>query len=119
MLILLAIMTESPEAPRLGEVELLILLAVLRLDGRGYAVPVRKLIEREAGVALARGTIYVTLDRLEKKEFVESWFSEPTGEPGGKARRLFRIRPEGLGAVRATRRGIDRLALGTVLEGSG
>ena len=119
MLILLAIMTESPETPRLGEVELLILLAVLRLDGRGYAVPVRKLIEREAGVALARGTIYVTLDRLEKKEFVESWFSEPTGEPGGKARRLFRIRPEGLEAVRATRRGIDRLAEGTVLEGSG
>lgn len=112
-------MDESREAPRLGEVELLVLLAVLRLDGEGYAVPIRRLIESEAGVALARGTIYVTLDRLEKKELVESRFSEPTGAPGGKARRLFRVRPSGLRAVRAARRGIDRLAQGTVLEGGG
>ena len=112
-------MAKPKEVPRLGEVELLVVLAVLRLDGQGYAVPIRKLIRSEAGVALARGTIYVTLDRLETKGLVESRLSEPTGEPGGKARRLFRIRPAGLDAVRAARRGIDRLAAGTVLEAGG
>jgi PadR family transcriptional regulator PadR len=101
--------------PRLAEVEHLVLLAVLRLEGEAYAVPIRELIEREAGVTLTRGSIYITLDRLEEKELVESWFSEPTAEPGGKARRVFRIRPSGLAALRAARRAVDRLAAGTVL----
>jgi len=101
---------------RLPEVEQLVLLAVLRLEGTGYAVPIRDLIAREAGVELSRGSIYVTLDRLERKGLVDSWFSEPTREPGGKARRLFRIRPPGVVALKAARRAIDRLATGTVLS---
>jgi PadR family transcriptional regulator PadR len=97
----------------LGEVEQLVLLAVLRLDGRAYAVPIRELIQKDAGVSLLRGSIYVTLERLERKRFVESWFSEPTRERGGKARRVFRIRPTGLAALRESRNAVDRLAVGT------
>ena len=101
---------------RLGEVEQLVLLAVLRLSVDAYAVPIRELIAREAGVRLSRGSIYITLDRLEAKGLVESWFSDPTGEPGGKARRLFRIRPAGMVSLRAARRAVHRLSVGTVLE---
>jgi DNA-binding PadR family transcriptional regulator len=101
---------------RLGEVEQLVLLAVLRLAGEAYAVPIRELIQREARVTLTRGSIYITLDRLEEKKLVESWFSDPTGEPGGKARRLFRILPAGITALRAARRAVDRLSGGTVLD---
>jgi PadR family transcriptional regulator PadR len=100
----------------LGEVEQLVLLAVLRLKDAAYAVPIRDLIRQDAGVSLLRGSIYVTLERLEEKRLVESWFSEPTGERGGKARRLFRIRPAGVVALRASRRAVDRLAAGTLLE---
>ena len=107
----------APSGPvRLGEVEQLVLLAVLRLAGEAYAVPIRELIRREARVTLTRGSIYITLDRLEEKKLVQSWFSEPTGEPGGKARRLFRILPAGIAALRAARRGVDRLSAGTVLD---
>jgi DNA-binding PadR family transcriptional regulator len=108
---------QRKETERLGEVELLVLMAVLRLKGDAYAVPIRSLIAEEAGVRLARGTVYVTLDRLERKGLVESRFSEPTPEPGGKAKRLFRILPAGLAALRSARRAIDRMAEGTVLEG--
>jgi DNA-binding PadR family transcriptional regulator len=104
--------------PRLGEVEQLVLLAVVRLTDDAYAVPIRELIRREAGVQLTRGSIYITLDRLETKGLVESWFSDPTGEPGGKARRLFRARPLGMAALRAARRAVDRLSVGTDLERS-
>jgi DNA-binding PadR family transcriptional regulator len=103
------------DASRLGEVEHLVLLAVLRLEGEAYAVPIRDLILTEAGIALPRGSIYVTLDRLEEKGLVESWFSEPTAEPGGKARRLFRAKPAGVSALRAAQRGFDRLSTGTVV----
>jgi PadR family transcriptional regulator PadR len=101
--------------PRLAEVEQLVLLAVLRLDQEAYAVSIRELIAKDAGVTLSRGSIYVTLDRLEEKGLVRSWFSEPRSEPGGKARRLFRIQPAGVSALRSTRKAFDRLAAGTAL----
>jgi DNA-binding PadR family transcriptional regulator len=105
-----------PEAdPRLGEVEQLVLLALLRLDREAYAVPIRELIATEAKVELSRATIYITLDRLEQKGLLASSFSEPTGEPGGKARRVFRLKPDGIAALKAARRAIDRLAAGTLL----
>jgi DNA-binding PadR family transcriptional regulator len=100
----------------LGEVEQLVLLAVLRLgDEDAYAVPIRALIQREAGVELSRGTIYVTLERLERKGYVASWFSEPQAVRGGKARRHYRLKPPGLTAVRAAKRAVDRLAAGTIV----
>ena len=105
----------SPRVARLAEVEQLVLLAVLRLGKEAYAVPIRELIARDGGVALSRGSVYITLDRLEQKGLLESWFSEPRTEPGGKARRLFRLCPDGLSALRSSRRTIDRLAAGTIL----
>lgn len=104
------------EPRRLGEVELLVLLAVLRLGDGAYAVPIRELIAREARVRLTRGSVHITLDRLKAKALVESWFSDPTGEPGGKARRLFRVRPAGTAALRAARRRVDQLSVGTIVE---
>ena len=99
----------------LGEVEQLVLLAVLRLGDGAYAVPIRALILDEAGVHLSRGTIYVTLERLERKGYVTSWFSDPQAVRGGKAQRHFRLKAAGIAAVKAAKRAIDRLAAGTIL----
>lgn len=99
----------------LGEVEQLVLLAVLRLGDEAYAVPIRELVHREAGVDLSRGTVYVTLERLERKGYVTSWFSDPQAVRGGKARRLFRLKPPGVAALRASKRAVDRLASGTII----
>jgi DNA-binding PadR family transcriptional regulator len=52
---------------------------------------------------------------LEQKGLLESSFSEPTADPGGKARRVFRLLPNGLSALKAARRAVDRLAAGTLL----
>ncbi|MEO7189993.1 MAG: helix-turn-helix transcriptional regulator [Vicinamibacterales bacterium] len=113
-------MVARPELPLLGEVEQLVLLAVLRLgDDEAYAVPIRDLILRETAVDISRGTIYVTLERLERKGYVTSWFSEPQAVRGGKARRHFRLKPPGVAAVRAAKRAVDRLAAGTILATEG
>jgi PadR family transcriptional regulator len=108
-------MSPTSDPPLLGEVEQLVLLAVLRLDDQAYAVPIRALVKREAGVDLSRGTIYVTLERLERKGYVTSWFSDPQAVRGGKARRLFRLKPPGVAALKASRRAVDRLAAGTIV----
>lgn len=98
----------------LGEVEQLVLLAILRRGEGTYAVPIRDELRRH-GVELSRGSIYVTLDRLERKGYVRSWFDEPTPEPGGKARRCFAIERDGVAALRANQKLLKRLQAGTLL----
>ena len=107
-------MRDHPAVP-LGEVEQLVLLAALRLGDGAYPVAVRNEIEARTGIALSRATVYITLDRLERKGYLESWFGEPTPERGGKAKRCFRVEPAGLRALKASMTALDRLAAGTRL----
>jgi len=99
----------------LGEVEQVVLLAILRLGEGAYAVPIRSELLRH-GLALSRGSIYVTLDRLERKGFVRSWFDDPTPAPGGKARRCFVIERAGVDALRANQAVLRKLCAGTLLD---
>ena len=108
-------MSPSGPPPLLGEVEHLVLLSVLRLGDEAYAVPMRELIEAEAGVSISRGTMYVTLERLEQKGYLTSWVSDPQAVRGGKARRFFRLKPQGLNALKQSQRAVERLSRGTVL----
>ena len=88
----------------LSEIEHLLLVAVLRLGKTAYAVSIHDEIQSRAGIALPRGTIYITLSRLERKGFLESWFADPTPERGGKSKRYFKVKPAALRALRQTRR---------------
>jgi PadR family transcriptional regulator PadR len=87
----------------LGELEQTVLLAVLQLGEEAYGVPIRLEIERRTGRALTVGALYRTLDRLEAKGYVTSWFGDPTPERGGRSKRYFRVRPVGLRTLRASR----------------
>jgi DNA-binding PadR family transcriptional regulator len=109
----------SPASNLLGEVEQLVLLSVLRLGDEAYAVPMRALIKQDAGVSLSRGTMYVTLERLERKGYVTSWFSDPQAVRGGKARRYFRLKPAGLKALERSQQALAELTRGTVLARKG
>jgi PadR family transcriptional regulator, regulatory protein PadR len=91
----------------LGEFEQLVLLAILRLEGAVYAVPIVDEIERHTGRAVARAAVYVTLRRLEEKGLISSTMSEPLPERGGKARRCVTVEPAGLEALRESRRMLD------------
>jgi PadR family transcriptional regulator, regulatory protein PadR len=87
----------------LGEFEQLVLLAILRLGEDAYGVPIKQDIEQRTGRALTVGALYRTLDRLEDKGYVTSAFSDPTAERGGRSKRYFRMRPQGLRTLRASR----------------
>jgi len=88
----------------LGEFEVIVLLALVRLGPSAYGVPIRREIEKRAGRAVTVGALYRTLDRLEFKGYVTSWFGDPAPERGGRSKRYFRIEPRGLGALRQTER---------------
>jgi PadR family transcriptional regulator PadR len=87
----------------LGEFEQIVLLAVLRLGEDAYGVPIRSEIEQRTGRSPTVGALYRTLDRLESKGYVTSWFSDPTPERGGRSKRYFAVKPLGLRTLRASR----------------
>lgn len=109
-------MSSFSEKGLLGELEQLVLLAVMHLGGaadrRGngaHAPAIREAIADRTGIELARGTVYVTLDRLDRKGYLTSRFGEPTAERGGKAKRLFAITKDGRAALAEAERAIARM----------
>ena len=95
----------------LGELEQMVLMAVLRLDD-AYPVSVRNEIRDRTGVDLSRGTIYVTLHRLEQRGLVTSALGDPTPERGGKAKRCFTVTPDGRAELKASRAALRKLSDG-------
>ncbi len=83
----------------LGEFEQLVLLAVMRLEGEAYAVPIRQEIEARTSRSVARGALYVTLDRLEEKGYLKSWLADATAERGGRPKRFYEVKPAGSRAL--------------------
>ncbi len=97
------------EVFNLGEFEQVVLLAVLRLGDEAYAVPILDEIAQRTGRAVSRGSVYVTLDRLETKGYLRSRLGDPTAERGGRAKRYYALRPRGVEALRASRRALIAL----------
>ena len=95
----------------LGEFEQVVLLAVLQAgqEQDAYGVSVHAELEARAGRRVARGAVYMTLDRLEKKGLLSSYLSTPTSERGGRARRCYTVTRSAMAALRASRRALVRL----------
>jgi len=101
----------GPAAP-LGEFEQVILLAVVRTsqnDGEAYGIAVYDELVARTRRRVARGAVYMTLDRLEKKGLLSSYLTEPTTERGGRARRCYRVTRMATAALRESRHTLDRL----------
>jgi PadR family transcriptional regulator PadR len=96
----------------LTDFELMILLSILRIGDEAYGVPVAREIEKTGGRSVVLATVYAALDRLEANGLVSSTLGDPTPARGGRAKRLFRVTPSGLKAVRQARRALTRLWAG-------
>ena len=105
-------MTPSASSPGLGELECLVMLAVMQLGEECYSVPIRKEITKRTGRKVSPGAVYVALQRLVEKGFLKTWLGQPTGERGGKARRHFRATRQGVTAVRGFTTAVSSMARG-------
>jgi DNA-binding PadR family transcriptional regulator len=83
----------------LGEFEYLLLTATASLGDEAYGASVRRQIEAATGRHCSIGALYITLDRLESKGLIKTWMSDPTPQRGGRAKRMVRITPRGMGAA--------------------
>ena len=93
----------------LGEFEQIVLLAVLRLGDNAYGVPIRREIEKRTGRSLTVGALYRTFDRLEEKGYLNSWFSDPVPERGGRSKRYFKLEALGMRALRESREALTAM----------
>ena len=94
----------------IGEFEILILMAVLRLDRDAYAPAVRAEIERRTGRGVSRGAVYITLDRLDSKGLLVSKMAG--SDEGGRQRRYYQVPAKGLRAIRRTLSALEQMREG-------
>lgn len=97
---------------RLGGFELRVLVAILHLQGQGYAITIANEVERRTGRSASLGAIYATVDRLERKGFVSSRLGDPTPERGGKPKRFYQVKAPGVMALSVAREADERMWTG-------
>ena len=96
----------------LGELEQIVLLAVMRVGTDAYGVPIHDEIQRRAGRDLTLGTIYKTLSRLEAKGLVASHVGEPTAHRGGRRTRCYVVSAVGKRSLQASLKTLRHMARG-------
>lgn len=105
----LTIVEEMAARSQLGEFELIVLLALLRVGENAYGVPIARVIEEITGREAGVGSVYAALERLEQKGMLSSSLGDPTPERGGRAKRYFRVTRAGLQQARKTRKALVAL----------
>ena len=86
--------------------ELHVLLAMLRLGGEAYSVPLVLELEKRTGRQVSQAAVFIALRRLEKKRLVASRMEEPET---GRVRRYFKVTKQGLEVVKHSREAHSQL----------
>ena len=106
-----------PKGAFLGEFELYVMGALVRLGDDAYGVTIRQEIEDQCGRSVAIGAVYATLSRLEEKGYVTFTISDPTPIPGGRSKKFARLSSEGRRALKHATSMLQRILPGLVPGG--
>jgi PadR family transcriptional regulator PadR len=87
----------------LSRSEEIILLAIWRLEGNAFGISIRDQVSEATGYRWTLGAVYVPLDKLTRKGYVDKSYSRPKPQRGGRSKVLYRLTPEGREALRAVR----------------
>ena len=87
----------------LSRVEELVLIAVWRLKANAYVVTIGEELKAMTGKTWAVGALFVTLDRMTRKGYLDTHVSASTAARGGRAKRLYRLTPKAKEALNDVR----------------
>ena len=79
----------------LGNFEQLVMTAVWHSGNNAYGMAVHAKVSELGGKPVKLGSVYVTLDRMEEKGLLSSWFTDPLPQRGGRSKRCFRLEAPG------------------------
>ena len=85
----------------LSRADEILLLAILRLQGNACGVTIVKEVQKRTGKEIKLGALWVSLDILAKKGFLEKRMGDPTPTRGGRSKIFYSLTPEGLDALAA------------------
>lgn len=95
-----------------GELEQMVLLAILQLKGMGYGPAILHELKIRGQRNVSPGALFATVDRLESKGFITSRLGDPTPGRGGRRRRYVTVTRRGVVALKAARQAWARMADG-------
>ena len=101
----------------LGDLELAVLLSVVRLGDDAYSLRLKHDVSERRTHDYSVGAIHTALQRLEEKGLVESWMSDPLPVRGGRSRRQYRVTAAGQRALHDARQEATRLWADVELRG--
>jgi DNA-binding PadR family transcriptional regulator len=105
-------MEDMAKREQYGQLELMVLLAVIQCGSESYGVPIAKQIERIIGRSISLSSVYAALERLERKGLVTATLGQPTAERGGKARAYFEATSTGVKEARSALAALKKLTVG-------
>ena len=79
--------------------EELILLAVFHLRDNAFLVTVRRFLKEQTGNPWSVGAVYVPLERLRKKGYLESYIGGPNARRGRNEIKYYKLSRSGLQAL--------------------
>lgn len=83
----------------LSRQEEIVLLSIWKLKDNAYGVSVREHVSKITGRYWSIGAIYVPLDRLVEKGFIDPRQGEPTAKRGGRSKRFYTVAKKGMSAL--------------------
>jgi DNA-binding PadR family transcriptional regulator len=95
--------------PLLTKLEDQILMTVWRFQGNGYGVNIYQHLEKVLDSKISVGVVYLTLDRLAKRGFLQTYKGEPTAVRGGMRKKYFKITQKGIDALSKSKEAHDRI----------
>jgi DNA-binding PadR family transcriptional regulator len=80
--------------------EELLLLTIFRIQRDAYLVNIREHLKKHIGKEWAFGSIYITLEKLCRKGFLNNRIGVPTASQGGKAIKYYDLTKSGIRILR-------------------
>jgi PadR family transcriptional regulator PadR len=81
----------------------ILLLSILKLKGNAFALTILKEIKQSTGKKLTIGSLWVSLDSLYKKGYIDKKMAEETLIKGGRKKVFYSLTLSGAKALRNTR----------------
>jgi DNA-binding PadR family transcriptional regulator len=85
----------------LSRTEEIILLTILKLKDNAYGFSIREQIFKDTGKRWSFASIYQPLGKLTRKEYVKKVEADASRQRQGKKKYLYRLTPEGKGALKS------------------
>lgn len=94
----------------LGNLEEVVMIAIGNLGSNAYGATIHEELEH-VNRRISIGSLYITLNRMEEKGYIESRQGEATPERGGRAKRYYKILGNGLRALADAERARNELRM--------